>query len=599
MNDTFSEVRQALRYCLGRLARSGADSSKLDELASILGGLKSDPPRARLLVDELLEPDGKLVLVGFDVPGIQAYLFDTSKRRIIESASRQLSDADGDVAARVRESIGADAPASLTIFAGGGQGVVLSPKHDEEAVRKGIQAAFANIARTVSVEALAFEPLELVEKDNDAPAIRTALGLDTSLLAPFSELRARLGMALARARRITGQQGTEGERCPFCRVRPPSSDSSHDVHSHDRVVRVCEVCASRWKANKRTDEGPQTFEDIKRAMPSRRVRKEDRVAVVYADGNAIGQVLDALGTLAEYRAFSRALDSAVQRGMNESLEALGRVPYQQLLAGGDDVLLLLPGPLAMELVRRLCSVVEAVFAGTPPPDGVLSSGLEAVRQDLWSVVDGKSALGAKLGRVGLSAGVVFASPSFPLRLMVAYAREVLKTAKRRAHRDTQSAERHYVDFICVEAGADLGIRVQEDRELRYRRSDRWLIQRPYGLAELEVVLREVAALTQIDRSQIYQLREVVLQEQERVGELHLQYQVARHDAWRRFCTELPSLHGTTSPFVGSCGPSRGDLVDGIALATWRRRRNSESEYATPIIDWMELLDHVDVHGQEA
>jgi hypothetical protein len=618
MNAT-EEMTTALHYCLKRIVGDFPSSAKIKELAALLSGAKRDEKRARDLCHELpncLAPS--LALIGFDLPGIQLFVLDTNKRGIIRASSEMIHRACNNMGKSLKAALGPDAPESLVVFSGGGQGIVMVPVALLDQAKAAILHSFQEVSinRTPVIEALIVTPLEMIELKglgDEWSAVRKALGYPQKEAVPFNVHRARLARRIESARKIVGHSPIGSLRCKYCGIRPP----------HEPAERpICQSCLDRqafYHQELRQDDDHDDleatdFSDIQRPSKGKgtRVRHEKHVAVIYADGNNIGAVLEQLKTVAHYRAFSRALDGVIQEGAMLHLEQLGiKDKVVRLLVGGDDLLLLMPGPLAMEFAMRLCATVDYVFhpqdAGPAPQHErkeqpiVFNQKIRALKDDLWRTTGTGKDLGNMLSHVGLSLGVVFAEPTFPLRLMVRYAKEVLGEAKRRAHQQRDKTHhpkddgpRHLIDFICAGKGAHVGTKVGEERRIHLMRHGRQLTERPYSLEELKLVLQEVELLRRQHRTQIYALRDVLLHSPG-VGKLHLQYQAARNKEWSKFCQELSALHQKyVSPYVGWPGDgAQGDRVNGVELASWRRRGKAAEKIATPIIDWMELLDRVD------
>lgn len=143
------------------------------------------------------------------------------------------------------------------------------------------------------------------------------------------------------------------------------------------------------------------------------------LGVVYCDGNSVGKLLTGLGkhpdAQARFRKFSEGLDRLTRESVVEVLqkhfphpvEKGGRryFPYQIILAGGDDLLIVVPGdkalPVAADFVERFGK-----------------NGLSEI-------------LGDTKNKVTTSAGVMIVKQGHPFRDAVRLAKDLLKTAKKR------------------------------------------------------------------------------------------------------------------------------------------------------------------------
>ncbi len=575
--DSKPDVQEGLAHCLARITRREAGDQQVQALTSALAA--GDSSAAAGLCGELAGCDeASLCLVGFDLPGIQDRIFDTSKRPVIRASSEMIRVACRQVGQRL-ETLGL--PPSCVIFSGGGQGVVLAPASQADEVEKDLKAGFEeNGLEGLACTSLCFKPMEMTEAHGDLSAEQAEV-LGIAAMPPVALLRQRLGARLEAQRELRLSEKLEAgsKRCDWCRIREAEVESGIPDGKP-----ICRRCADRrQRATKLKDGEAQDFASIVEGFEPRAPRTQS-LAILYADGNNIGGVLEQLATLEQFQAFSRALDRAVQHGVDEVAGGFDGLAEGKrlirLLVGGDDAMLLLPGSVALDFACALCEHVERAF--TP--------GQAASSQELWRAFSEGAPARRAVERVGLSVGVVFANPSFPIRMMLRYAHECLKTAKKRAHRELDDPEaRSYVDFACVDKGAHVGTALAEDRDIRLRtelgKTPARLTERPYSLAEARLLLEEVRLLQAMPTSQVYDLRALLLDTPE-AGSLQVEYQLARSAAWRRFCRDLSAAHQRSALPYDYDSPKQG-----AGLATWRWRKRDEVR-ATPMLDWLELRPRI-------
>ncbi len=584
--DGIPEVQQGLAHCLAVTANRDAGDGKIRDLAAALSRAGGDAGVAAALCRELPGCDEpSLCLVGFDLPGIQGRIFDTSKRPVIRATSEMISRACRQVSQKLEEAVGL--PPVCVIFSGGGQGVVLAPASRATAVEEAIAAGFEqNNLTGLACTHLCFRPMEIIEAGGGLPAEQAEV-LGIAGMPPMALLRQRLGAKLEAARppAFSAKIDAGSERCAWCRTREAKEGS----RAPDQQL-ICPDCAERYRFAKGLKDGEaEDFAAIVEGFKPKAPRTQS-LAILYADGNNIGGVIEKLATLEQFQTFSRALDRAVQDGVEQVGRSFDRLRegkhFIKLLVGGDDAMLLLPGPVALDFACELCQHVERAF--TP--------GDEVSGQDLWRAFPKDSPAREVVEQVGLSAGVVFAAPSFPIRMMLRYASECLKTAKRRAHGEKDEPKaRSYVDFACVDKGAHVGTALDEDRTLRLSTElhgkPARLTERPYSLAEARLLLEEVRLLQAMPTSQVYDLRALLLDTPES-GSLQVEYQLARSTAWRRFCRELSATHQKSAVRYLFDSPKQG-----AGLATWRRRKEG-GPLATPLLDWLELRPRIHDGGRK-
>ncbi len=243
---------------------------------------------------------------------------------------------------------------------------------------------------------------------------------------------------------------------------------------------------------------PQDFEDI-----GDRSRPSNYLALIYADGNAMGQVVREMGSLfpgdeaeGAYRAFSEIVDRAIREaaveavlaeaGTEEMETARGEparlVPAELVLAGGDDLIVVVPAQAALGVAARFVSLYQERTLAL---------------QDEW--VAGRR-LSRRFAPDGLttSAGVLIAHASYPASQLVELAAELMKLAKRKAADLAQAGTATgTVDFAVLHESVSEGMRDQRQAEYeascpsgtRVRRTER-----PYTAAGLVTFCDRIRAL---------------------------------------------------------------------------------------------------------
>jgi len=247
------------------------------------------------------------------------------------------------------------------------------------------------------------------------------------------------------------------------------------------------------------------------------------VGFIYADGNSVGRLLETCQTITDFQQISEALRKATAEAVYRALAELARPakvkreestppddvvihPFEILAIGGDDVLLIVPGDLALPLAARICEL--------------FGQGMEEL-----SLPDGAA--------VSMSAGVVIADAHNPVRILRDVAAQLLKGgAKRRTHDDGKPA----VDFLILKSQSMLR-RDVDDLRAAYpiklpdetSGSALRLTSAPYTLEEMKIILNLLRRMRKTDfpKSQLQQLIEA-LHRGRMWGSLHFLYQKVRH-----------------------------------------------------------------------
>ena len=193
------------------------------------------------------------------------------------------------------------------------------------------------------------------------------------------------------------------------------------------------------------------------------------VGFIALDGNHIGDLLRELPTIEAYRKFSEGLWELMRRQTFEALKNHGRprdgiFPFEIVLIGGDDVLLITAADMAMEVAMDIAQ-----------------GGEEGSQQLLREV-----GLSSKREKLTMAGGVVLAHADFPIPAMHALAEMLQKSAKRLcAQRKYQTSA---IDFQVV-TSSDVDLDAMR-RGVPHRR--------PYTLEDLRALLSHIRQLKAAD-----------------------------------------------------------------------------------------------------
>lgn len=532
--DLVAELRVGFERALGAAA-TGAEAAVAEYIASGKGTLPGSPR-----------------LLAWDANSVHAFVFDTANAAGVRGASQRLVDLD--------EELAGGGPLGLipeqVLFAGGGSGVAVVAEEQAAPAMEGLHRRFAEQTLVATCSAVAI-PLQAGE-------------------AIFGERMGRVGIELARDRLVTGPDPEPAvpffaERCRVCGRRAAARSERRGFPLRERFE--CEPCFRRIEAGKvgvAEEEEPTDYAHIADRGG------EGFLGVVYLDGNGIGRALTGLDSPLEYRRFSRALsrilpesfaEVARRFGLRQEATAGAGTPrkghaYQRPICGGDDLVAILPGEVAVPFTRDLIARLE-------------------------EAADADSALrGVGLGA---SAGIAIGKVRFPIRQLVAEAEALLKVAKRRVYAGEEGRrERDALAFAVVRDGAQRADSADPERWARGE-GDLHLSGSPYTLEEMQLVSRRLAAFRQaeIGRSQLFALRRVATTGRAQLRS-HLLYQVGRREEWRALVREL-AQDGSA---VGDSGRSSEsdpvldpDRCLALLLPTYGGRRTCDAA------DLIELLAH--------
>ena len=325
---------------------------------------------------------------------------------------------------------------------------------------------------------------------------------------------------------------------------------------------------------------PQDFDQIgTESKPS------NYIGFIYADGNRMGEVIKNIGKLfpadesciEAYRAFSEIVDQSTRAaaveavlkhvGAREATTKAGEpsryIPAEFVLAGGDDLILVVPGHTALP--------VAATF---------LEQFQKRTRelQQAWG-----EKLPSPFAPEGLtsSAGVVLAHSTYPAGQLMEIAGDLMKLAKRKsadlARGDTAAIQTGTLDFTVLhESGSE---KIKERRKSEYRTHnagiDASLTERPYTASDMLMLLERIRALKEsnVPRNKIKALYPVLFQ-----GVLQAQFDGLRLKE---------RLKATRSLEQGS--PLEQLVSD---LERFPFRQNTADHWSTPLTELIEIYDFV-------
>ena len=258
--------------------------------------------------------------------------------------------------------------------------------------------------------------------------------------------------------------------------------------------------------------GPQDLEDIANAS-----NPSGFVTFIYADGNNMGGYLENIETPAQYRQFSERVFIALQKATFDAL-AKHLSPTDKKLhsfeivsIGGDDLLLIVPGSKAFEVVHEIGKNFDGEFDSHSK---FANTGQDKLRKSQRYVPEEWLSKQRKMQpAISLSLGFVIANEHTPIGFLEHLADSLLKSAKTRA-KTLQKPGVGYlggtVDFLVLKSLSMITSELADFRKKFYKTNEKnVLTMRPFTLHELAGFIQTVQRFKESDfpRSQLYQLRQ--------------------------------------------------------------------------------------------
>jgi hypothetical protein len=517
-----------------------------EKLAGALGALLGETKAALSVVEgrqdglDALKGCPPVAVVSFDVDRIKDFVFASASPLEIQGASAVVKELeeDGKILNSSLQHLGLHA--GSVVFAGGGNGLLIVPADAADELAQELRRRFRETTGvgTCSVVWHVFRPEELIT----GPTVPAGLQKLTAQGGLKQVPGAGFGAVLAFMADLMREAKEERadillpplpgylRRCDSCgREAATKEDRVRRAAARDRLCGHCLCKRERGREERQALEG----QGLETALTIEEIAGREEgayYAVVYADGNGVGQALFRLPGLMDCAVFARALRRVLDTSVQELVTEHGlKGRYQAPVLGGDDLVLLVPA-------RRAAAVVRDILRGLP--DRLKKEG---------DRIGGEA--GSALKGVTFSAGFVIVRKGFPMRFALDYAEALLLSAKRAPYtgydHDIQQAFHNkqgaFVDWMVVKDASPLTTSVEVLRQTVLCREGGLavlplrLTAKPVTAQELERLLADVGALREtVPRHQLHQVEQLLLTEALRAIPLQLRYQFVRLDSWRRF-----------------------------------------------------------------
>ena len=543
-------------------------------------------------------------VIQIDVPSIKSYVFGTDPLNEVRGASALLDRLNRHEMDRVLcERLGASA--IERIYANGGAAQFLAQTDDESAV----DAACRSLVRHL--------------RGQTGGEVRVAYGIAPLRNADSYREAVRLAHYRLRCQREFGGVRCGAAALPVVRE---CSSASHLPAAH-RVDWGAEGAALLSEASRRKGQegqearagdlwsrwmeylcevGPWPEEEDWSALRCKEITeigerssRRGYLGVVYADGNAMGRIVQALDRPGTCRHFSKIVDQSIRtacfsglakvtgseveqvregtdQDRSSSPAAVRALPADILLLGGDDLLVALPADRALDFALHVSSEFERLTR-----EKIAALGDDAARRFFRE----------RIGDHGftISCGVAIARSTHPFYLSLDLAEQLLRNAKRPAGTgvadvapDADAAAR--VDFHVMAGAASHAVeRIREETYGVATTAPRTL--RPLTVVQLRSLRAAVGELRRADfpRSKLHELEDAALIGEKRQATHRIRdiFSRCRHDSershrralWKAVDLLCPEDHTVDFPWYRK-GERRmlgvADLVDGYDLFRHQR-----------------------------
>ena len=339
-------------------------------------------------------------LYGASVQGIQDFIFQTNELKDIVGASELVAE----ICTRLfRETLGSCYRDDHLYIGAAGN---VRYRFDD---RESCQRAVRDFPRRVMTEAAGITISQAVVELDGRDETRAIDDLETKLKEQRNRPQPDLIIGPLGVRR-SGRTGL-----PLVSTEGKETDLTTAAKTrHNRSIYLAQNSFYGRESKERVEAERFPF-DV-----SRMTEGNDWLAIIHADGNGLGQVVQRVGhDLEQYRTFSRELDRATERAANDAFgeieeEMGGTYLLRPIVLGGDDMTVIISGRLAIDYATAFIRHFED------------HTGEGALGQILLQETG--------MNRLTACAGVAFIKSSYPFHYGYRLAEELCGVAKREAKR---------------------------------------------------------------------------------------------------------------------------------------------------------------------
>ena len=575
------------------------------------------------LEQELFEGQPPLRLLMGDTDAIKSYVYETQALPEIRGASQILVELED----KVRELFRTQLVEECLIYCGGGGFLAIVPASMAKEIKQKIERRYLERTQVATVTVALSEPLGYVQfarglaphTDEELRNLSgqgvagdllfshfEALLADRTKRKNFGELVSALTGRLQQAKRMrTCAPFFEAlpiqRRCDSCGKRPAEE---WDEVKRERLCRICHQKRDKGRGQRRDflKKFVQWVENAKGVkvpledLAGRLRYPQDldtlagaggRIALLYADGNNMGELLQLMPSPASYRHFSQVLESATRDSLFAAIwtvfgedrlkDASQPVPFEIIALGGDDVVVIVPAEYGWALALQ----VLKEFENHP--------GIQKLEQELRGRLGGsvlrrpishEPDLVQQGGRetaisLTLSAGLAIADVKYPVSFLFALAEGLLKQAKKLARERRTSTLCHlWLRAPVISEKAD------EVLDALYKRNSRQqtatLTARPYTREDAEKLTNLAQKLTELPTTQRHTLAEALEKG------VHVSLNYALYQATRRRKEQRETLLQTFQEL--------GQLLNPAPAGFWFWRNVPQEGWKTTLLDALELIE---------
>ncbi len=384
------------------------------------------------------------------------------------------------------------------IYCGGGNVLIISPKGEGEEICKDLERLYTETALTAKN---AFEHITCTLNDIAVNYNEVLSELNTKLeerkkvklyaINPDSD-KTEIQIK-GKKFNFKGQEIAEkGQVCKLCEIR----DSKYKVPSPEGDIDVCPSCLRKNTVGRDKANFYDEFEKSQNVKMKRRYEinsindigdSRGYVALIYADGNNLGNVVKNIKTPFQHMYFSRKLEYTTKNCVYSAIyETMGEdAAFEAICLGGDDLLIVVPADRSLKIANKIIDKFDKAFNYN----------------------------------ITISAGICIAKSTTPIQNMFSISQHCLKNAKKYERKSNQKGGT--LDVVVIEGNLNI------DLESRDTTLFPMTNKRAEKLINIIDAMREDK---KVNKNQIYKFRYAAENMSANEFQLFYLYQVAKQNS---------------------------------------------------------------------
>jgi len=584
--------------CLADSYASAGDRPELAQARTILE-FEQAARQTMALEREVFGEDAPISLLLGDADAIKSYVYETSVLPEIRGGSEILQMLEKEICERFDKKLAKE----CLIYCGGGGFLAIVPASAAETWRTDLEQVYLQKTALTTITIVASEPLRYADIGRglmpyDDAQVNTLTGRGSAADLLFSHFEALVPERRRRKNfgelvtKLTGhlqQAKRQKSISPFVETLPvhhrcESCGKRAAIRRDERRDEwLCFICHQKRQVGREerrefVDEVADRVESLtkvkilkgKGALPEDLddlADREGRIALLYADGNNIGDLLQLAPSAASYRHISETLNTATREALFDAIwQVFGEkrltrepLPFEIIALGGDDVVVIVPASAAWRLTLHMLDNFEK--------HGRVQRLGEEIRERIgWSE------------KLSMSAGLVIADVKYPVGFLLMLAEDLLNDAKKLAREAKTSTLCHLwlrVSVISEDAKKIIASLYERDgRGMNVR-----LTARPYTVEQGRRLLDIAQDLAMWPTSQ----RRILAESVEKGVHVSLNYALYQAARQRGKKPDLQSIYSRLKDIVANSGESPDTFW------FWAEKKD-EDFWQTAVLDVLELIE---------